>query len=116
MYYTSAMIEVPYWNTDYGEQDISFVSASIRERCLGQGDKSSLLESAIANLLSTEEEIFVIMVSSGSIALLLSMLALNIKDDDEVIVPIIPGLPLHMRQHCLELRLFLLTHCQIFHY
>ena len=81
------MIEVPYWNTDYGEQDISFVSASIRDRCLGQGDKSSLLESAIANLLSTEEEIFVIMVSSGSIALLLSMLALNIKDDDEVIVP-----------------------------
>ena len=81
------MIEVPYWNTDYGEQDISFVSASIRERCIGQGEKSSLLESAIANLLSTEEEIFVIMVSSGSIALLLSMLALGIKDDDEVIVP-----------------------------
>ena len=111
-----SMIKVPYWNTDYGEQDISFVSASIRDRCLGQGDKSSLLESAIANLLSTEEEIFVIMVSSGSIALLLSMLALNIKDDDEVIVPNYSWVATALRQHCLALRLFLLTHCQIFHY
>lgn len=75
---------VPWWKTDLGESEIQRVSEAIRHRHINQGPVSAELEQRLADCLQVPH---VAMTSSGSSALLVSLLACDVGPGDEVIIP-----------------------------
>lgn len=76
--------EVPWWNVHLGDTEIDAVSAAIRARHVNQGKLCRFFEERMANLLGTP---CTVTSSSGSSALVLSLLAHEIGPGDEVILP-----------------------------
>lgn len=75
---------VPWWKTDFGEPEIQQVATAIRQRQINQGAISEDLARRLADCLQVPH---VAMTSSGSSALLISLLACGVGPGDEVIVP-----------------------------
>ena len=75
---------IPFWNTEFTEAEALAVANAIRNRKISQGDLTELLEKEIAELLGIKH---VVMVTSGSMALTLAMMVLEIGLGDEVIIP-----------------------------
>lgn len=75
---------VPWWKTDLGENEIQRISEAIRQRHINHGPVSAELEQRLAECLQVPH---VAMTSSGSSALLVSLLACGVGPGDEVIVP-----------------------------
>ena len=67
------------------KKDILSVSKTLKKEYLGMGSDVLSFEKKIKNFLNTKKE--VICVSSGSAALHLSLQALNLSKNDEVIIP-----------------------------
>ena len=65
--------------------DIKAVKKTLQKEYLGMGNEVFLFEKLIKKFLNTKKK--VLCVSSASAALHLSLLSLNLKKDDEVIVP-----------------------------
>ncbi len=75
---------VPWWKVNLGENEIERVKNSIRNRSITQGPVTEELERCLAETLDIP---FVILVTSGSMALLAALVAFGVGPGDEVIVP-----------------------------
>lgn len=80
----SPEVRVPWWKTDLGETEIAAVTRAIRERHVHHGPVCRELEAALARRLGVPH---VVATTSGSVALLLAMLACGVGPGDEVVVP-----------------------------
>lgn len=75
---------VPWWNVNLGLDEADKVKKSILNRNINQGLITEELEEKLSLLLKIP---YVVLTTNGSIALLLSLLACDIKAGDEVIIP-----------------------------
>jgi perosamine synthetase len=75
---------IPWWRVKFSEEDIKKVSESIRNEKMSMGSVTEEFEYRMGEALDVP---YVVATSSGSIALLMSMMALGIKAGDEVIIP-----------------------------
>jgi len=75
---------VPWWKTDLGEAEIEAVARAIRDRRIAQGPLVEELEGRLAERLGVPS---VAATTSGSVALLLSLMAAGVGPGDEVVVP-----------------------------
>ncbi|WP_061249362.1 DegT/DnrJ/EryC1/StrS family aminotransferase [Leptospira alstonii] len=75
---------IHWWQTSFGEEEINRVIESFRYQNISQGKVTAEFEERIAEYLGVK---YVVATSSGSTALLLSLMAIGIKPGDEVIVP-----------------------------
>jgi dTDP-4-amino-4,6-dideoxygalactose transaminase len=77
-------MRIPWWRTDLGEAEIESVTRAIRERHVHHGLICRRLETRLAETLAVPH---VTVTTSGSISLLLSMLACGVGPGDEVVIP-----------------------------
>jgi len=75
---------IAWWRTDLGEDEIAGVSAAIRSRRINQGPLCSELERRLAESAGVPHAV---VTTSGSVAMLLALMAHGIGPGDEVIVP-----------------------------
>lgn len=75
---------ISWWRTDFGEQEIQRVSAAIAAGHISQGPVTAEFETRVAQALDVP---YVVATTSGSVAMLMALMALGIKRDDEVIIP-----------------------------
>jgi len=78
------MNKISWWRTDFGEEEIRKVSESIANEHLSQGPVTEEFEKGIANTLDVP---YVAATTSGSMSILMALIAIGIKPGDEVIVP-----------------------------
>ena len=78
---------IPLAKPDIGEEEISLVVETIKSGWLTTGPKVSEFESVLSQYLNSDDEIYSIGLNSCTSALFLALIALNIKEGDEVIVP-----------------------------
>jgi perosamine synthetase len=78
------MVKIPWWKTHFGEEEVNYITDSIRQGYLSLGPVTLKFEQQLAELLDIP---YVIATTSGSAALLMALMALDIKSGDEVIVP-----------------------------
>ena len=78
------MTKISWWKTNFGEAEIEHVVQSIRHKNVSQGKVTAEFENKLADFLKVEH---VVAASSGSSALLMSLMAIGIKPGDEVILP-----------------------------
>jgi dTDP-4-amino-4,6-dideoxygalactose transaminase len=75
---------VHWWKVDLGDDEIDAVTHSLRNRHVNQGPVCAELERKLAEQLGVPH---VVLTTSGSAAILLSLMAAGVKPGDEVIVP-----------------------------
>jgi perosamine synthetase len=75
---------IPWWRTSIADEDISEIVSAIRGEHISMGPITARLEEKLAAALNVP---FVVATTSGSAALTLAMMALEIGPDDEIIVP-----------------------------
>jgi len=78
------MDKISWWRTSFGAEELAAVGEAITAEQISQGPITAQLEARIAEALGVP---YVIVTTSGSVALLISLMALGIGRDDEVIVP-----------------------------
>lgn len=77
-------VTVPWWKTDLGDPEIEAVTRAIRDRHIHHGPLCRQLEEALAERIDVP---YVVAATSGSVALLLAMLACGVEPGDEVVIP-----------------------------
>lgn len=75
---------VPWWQTDLGDAEVAAVTRAIRERHVHHGPLCREFEAALQTHLELPH---VATTTSGSVALLLALLACGVGPGDEVVVP-----------------------------
>ena len=75
---------IPWWKTTFGEQEIQKVTEAISNGHISQGPITEEFETRLAEALDVP---YVVATTSGSVALLMALMAFGIQPDDEVIVP-----------------------------
>ena len=75
---------INWWKVDFDESDIASVATAIQSKCISMGKITEKLEQDLAAKLDVP---YVIACSSGSAALLMTLIALEIREGDEVILP-----------------------------
>jgi dTDP-4-amino-4,6-dideoxygalactose transaminase len=75
---------IPWWRTDLGDAEIEAVTRAIRERHVHHGPVCRELEARLAEMLGVSH---VTVTTSGSVSLLLSLLACGVGPEDEVVIP-----------------------------
>jgi perosamine synthetase len=75
---------ISWWRTSFDSAEIDLIKESILNEHISQGTKTQELEELLSNYLKIPHAI---VTTSGSTALLMSMIALGINPGDEVIVP-----------------------------
>jgi perosamine synthetase len=75
---------ISWWRTTFGDKEIANITNSIKKENISQGSVTEAFESSIAKALNVP---YAVATTSGSMALLMALMALDIKRDDEVIVP-----------------------------
>jgi dTDP-4-amino-4,6-dideoxygalactose transaminase len=75
---------IPWWRTDLGDAEIEAVTRAIRERHIHHGPVCRQLEAGLAEVLQVSH---VTVTTSGSVALMLSLLACGVGPGDEVVIP-----------------------------
>lgn len=75
---------VPWWRSKIAESDISAAVSAIRAEHVSMGPVTAQLEQKLANMLGVP---YAVVTTSGSVALTLAMMALEISPHDEIIVP-----------------------------
>ena len=78
------MQKISWWRTSIGQEEINRIVDSISKEYISQGPMVSQLEDDLARALDVP---YVVVTTSGSVALLLACMALDIGPGDEVIVP-----------------------------
>jgi len=75
---------IKWWWTDIGDSERTLVNQAMDARSLSQGSFTARLEETLAKGLGVPH---VVVTNSGSIALLMALMAIDIGPNDEVIVP-----------------------------
>jgi len=75
---------ISWWKTIFDEQDIQRVTKAICNKNISQGPVTAELESCLAEALDVP---YVVATTSGSVSMLMALMALGIQHGDEVIVP-----------------------------
>lgn len=76
--------QISWWRTSFGDQEVESFRKAIANENIGEGALTRQLEEKIAQSL---EAPYAVMTTSGSVALLLGLMALDIGPGDEVILP-----------------------------
>ena len=76
--------QIGWWRTTFGDAGVKLRAESVANERISQGAVTEGLESRFAKALDVP---YVVATQSGSAALALSLMALDIGRDDEVIVP-----------------------------
>jgi perosamine synthetase len=77
-------VSVPYWRTTFANGESAAIARAIKEEQISQGPVVAAFERQLADYLKVP---YVVATTSGSMALLMSLLAADIGPGDEVIVP-----------------------------
>jgi perosamine synthetase len=75
---------INWWKTEFGEAELIRLVKEYKLQNISQGKVTAEFENRLSEYLGVE---YVVATSSGSTAILLSMMAIGIKPGDEVIVP-----------------------------
>lgn len=75
---------MPWWRTDFGEMEVRSVSEAILNEHISQGSITARFEDLIAKELKVS---YAVATTSGSTALLMALMSLNISPGDEIIIP-----------------------------
>ncbi len=75
---------IPWWRTLFGDAEIEKLRESVFQEHISQGPVTEQFEAELAAALDVP---YTVMTTSGSAALLMTLMALGIGHDDEVIVP-----------------------------
>ena len=78
------MHKIPFWRSCFGEEEIANIANSMRKEYISQGPITEEFEQQISELLNVP---YVVVTTSGSMALLMACIAAGIGPDDEVIIP-----------------------------
>ena len=78
------MNKISFWKTSFGREEIEKIKESILNEHISMGIVTEEFEEKFAKLLNVP---YAVATTSGSVALLMACMALNIKKGDEVIVP-----------------------------
>jgi len=78
---------IPLARPDIGDEEVNLVAETIRSGWLTTGPKVEEFESLLSNYLKYDDEIYSVGLNSCTSALFLALIALGIKENDEVIVP-----------------------------
>src|SRR3990167_2454436 len=79
---------IPWWRTDFGERDVTRVTAAILSRNISQGPVTRQFEERLGALLGGHgKPYYVACTTSGTTALTMALMAAGIGAGDEVIVP-----------------------------
>ena len=78
------MNKIAWWRTSVGYEELDLIKMAIEGEHLSQGPIVAEFEMKLAEALDIP---FVVLTTSGSVALMLAMMALDIGPGDEVIVP-----------------------------
>lgn len=78
------MHNISWWRTSFGEEEIQKLRESVSQERISQGAITEQFEAKIAEALNVP---YTVVTTSGSVALLMALMALGIGPDDEVIVP-----------------------------
>jgi len=76
--------KISWWRINFSDEDVEKVSESIRNENISMGKVTEEFELRLAEALDVP---YVVATTSGSIALLMALMALGIQAGDEVIVP-----------------------------
>lgn len=76
--------KINWWRTNFGEDEIKRITASIMAENISQGSITAEFEQLISQKLGVP---YVVATTSGSMALLMALIVAGIKPGDEVIVP-----------------------------
>ena len=82
--FVSAASEVPFWMTDIGENETAAVIETMAEKSFSMGAVTAKMEAEIAKQLDVP---YVLCTTSGSMALMMGLMAAGVGPGDEVIVP-----------------------------
>jgi perosamine synthetase len=80
----TAQSPVPYWYTKLGKEEIAAAGAAIRSENLSMGPITRAFEEALSAYLGAP---YVVLTTSGSVALYMAFKVLGIGTGDEVVVP-----------------------------
>ena len=75
---------IGWWRTSFGEEVVESVAKTIRKECISLGPVTGEFENRLAKSLGVP---YVVATTSGSTAILMALMALGIKEGDEIIVP-----------------------------
>lgn len=75
---------IPWWRIDFCEEDIKTIAESIRNENISMGSVTEHFERQLAEALEVP---YVVATTSGSVALLMALMACGIRNGDEVIIP-----------------------------
>ncbi len=75
---------IPWWRIEFGSAEVNAVSRAIRDECISQGPVTRLFERRLMEHLGVRH---VVATSSGSAAIAMSLMVLNVGRGDQVIVP-----------------------------
>jgi len=75
---------ISWWRTSFGDEELRSLKEAIAHEHVGQGPVTRRFEAQLAEMVGVP---YALATPSGSMALLLALLALGIGRDDEVIVP-----------------------------
>ena len=78
------MKQINWWKTKFGDNEINEVARSIKNENISQGKVTEEFEKAIQKKLKIA---YVVATTSGSTAMLMSLIVAGVKQGDEVIVP-----------------------------
>lgn len=75
---------IPWWATEFGEAEIAGVTAAINNRHISQGKVTRKFEERLAETLRVP---YVVCTTSGTTALTMALLACEIGQEDNVLIP-----------------------------
>jgi len=95
---------IPYNKQNINKKDIQIVSQSLKEDLITTGKNVKKFELKIKNKIKSK---YVVSCSSGTSALHLSLLSLNLKQNDNVLMPVINFVAAYNMSKLLKLNIFL---------
>lgn len=78
------MNNITWWRTEFGQQEIRNITDAINSEHISQGVITAEFEARLSKALEVP---YVVVTTSGSMALLMALMALGVGPGDEVIVP-----------------------------